>query len=32
MWTPVVLENPGLEACPPDMIAKGVREHPITFI
>jgi len=32
MWTPVVLENPGLEACPPDMTANGVLEQPISCI
>lgn len=29
MCTPVVLEKPGLEACPPDFIAKGVRDWPM---
>ena len=30
--TPDVLENPGLEAWPPDTMAKGVRVEAIIFI
>lgn len=32
MKTPVVLENPGLEACPPDFTANGVLVVPTIFI
>lgn len=32
IWTPVVLENPGFEACPPDLTANGVRVFPIILI
>lgn len=30
--TPGVLENPGFEAWPPDLTAKGVGVEPIIFI
>lgn len=32
MCTPVVLEKPGLDECPPDIRAKGVRVSPMIFI
>jgi hypothetical protein len=32
IWTPVVLDQPGFDACPPDLIAKGVRVEPTIFM
>tara|TARA_R110002060_G_scaffold56301_7_gene66665 strand:- start:38 stop:322 length:285 start_codon:yes stop_codon:yes gene_type:complete len=32
IWTPVVLENPGLELYPADFTAKGVLVEPIILM
>lgn len=31
MWTPLVLEKPGFDECPPEYTAKGVRVAATTW-